>query len=203
VRLDSVRCTRCFSLQAPGAFACGRCGQSLELEALLDATDAPCPRCKRALESSPEESGRINECPRCGGIFVRREALAEILAAAEISGPMAAPTKPTAFTEVQYLPCPLCHASMNRTNFGKLSGVIVDVCKKHGTWFDAGELTRVVAFVASGGLRRTRARERDQQKEERVREAEAQRTLATIRTRHDVERDVREWGEILTDLFFW
>ena len=49
---------------------------------------------------------------------------------------------------------------MNRVNFGKVSGVIVDVCKAHGTWFDPGELTRVVAFAAAGGLERTRAREK-------------------------------------------
>jgi Zn-finger nucleic acid-binding protein len=145
----------------------------------------------------------VHECPRCGGLFVRREALAEILAAAEISGPMQVPPKPSVLAEVQYLPCPMCHSSMNRLNFGKLSGVIVDVCKKHGTWFDAGELTRVVAFVAAGGLVRSRAREEDRKKEEKAREADAHRTLAIIRSRHDVERDVREWSEILTDLFFW
>src|ERR1043165_3168427 len=37
VRLDNVRCVRCFSLQPPGAFSCGRCGQAMELEPLLDA----------------------------------------------------------------------------------------------------------------------------------------------------------------------
>jgi hypothetical protein len=39
-----------------------------------------------------------------------------------------------------------------------MSGVIVDVCKKHGTWFDLGELPRVLAFVAAGGLERSRRR---------------------------------------------
>jgi hypothetical protein len=47
---------------------------------------------------------------------------------------------------------------MNRKNFGSVSGVIVDVCKQHGTWFDLGELPRVLAFVAGGGMDRTRAR---------------------------------------------
>jgi len=41
---------------------------------------------------------------------------------------------------------------MNRVNFGRKSGVVVDVCKVHGTWFDAGELTQAVEWVASGGL---------------------------------------------------
>jgi Zn-finger nucleic acid-binding protein len=41
---------------------------------------------------------------------------------------------------------------MNRVNFGKRSGVIVDVCKEHGVWFDRGELTQAIEFVAKGGL---------------------------------------------------
>ena len=86
VRLESVRCQRCFSLQAPGTFACTRCGSALELEPMLDATDAPCPRCQHPLEAAPGELGRAHECPRCGGIFVPRDALAEILCGAELGG---------------------------------------------------------------------------------------------------------------------
>ena len=41
---------------------------------------------------------------------------------------------------------------MNRVNFGRRSGVVVDVCKPHGTWFDAGELTQAIEWVSSGGL---------------------------------------------------
>lgn len=45
---------------------------------------------------------------------------------------------------------------MHRKNFGGRSGVIVDVCTSHGTWFDAEELPRVLAFVEAGGLERVR-----------------------------------------------
>src|SRR4051812_43321923 len=48
---------------------------------------------------------------------------------------------------------------MNRVNFAHTSGVIVDVCTKHGTWFDADELRRVLEFITSGGLEAARARE--------------------------------------------
>ena len=44
---------------------------------------------------------------------------------------------------------------MNRRNFGRTSGVIVDCCGAHGTWFDADELERVGKFVAAGGLAST------------------------------------------------
>lgn len=144
----------------------------MELEPLLDATDAPCPRCRSHLEiANAAADAHTHECPRCGGIFVSRDALADIMCRAEIGG--AVPDMPSRMTskitdDVRYLPCPLCHSSMNRTNFGRVSGVIVDVCHKHGTWFDAGELTRTVAFAASGGLERTRAREKEAAKDAAV-----------------------------------
>ena len=53
-----------------------------------------------------------------------------------------------------YIKCPVCGDMMNRVNFGRRSGVIVDVCIDHGTWFDAEEIDRVAAFIASGGLAR-------------------------------------------------
>lgn len=136
---------------------------------------------------------------------MRREALAEILAAAELNGPIAVPPQRSAFTEVKYLPCPLCHTTMNRMNFGRLSGVIVDVCKKHGTWFDAGELTRVVAFVASGGLSRTREREKEAARAEKARLAETKRVIANMKTRQDIERErtFNEWATFLSEIFFW
>jgi Zn-finger nucleic acid-binding protein len=55
--------------------------------------------------------------------------------------------------DVRYLRCPVCHEPMQRMNFGQKSGVVVDACKLHGTWFDAGELDAVLAFVAEGGLK--------------------------------------------------
>jgi len=41
---------------------------------------------------------------------------------------------------------------MIRKNFGTISGIVVDVCGHHGTFFDYGELPGVMDFVRSGGL---------------------------------------------------
>jgi len=49
---------------------------------------------------------------------------------------------------------------MNRMNFARCSGVIVDVCKQHGTWFDRDELSRIVEFIRGGGLNAARAKEK-------------------------------------------
>jgi Zn-finger nucleic acid-binding protein len=41
---------------------------------------------------------------------------------------------------------------MNRMNFGIRSGIVLDVCRAHGTWFDGGELGAVLDFVREGGI---------------------------------------------------
>ena len=75
-------------------------------------------------------------------------------------------------------PAPICAKLMNRMNFGKRSGVVLDSCAKHGTWFDADELRRVVEFVRDGGLDRARAIEKEQLEEER-RLLVARKTMAS------------------------
>jgi Zn-finger nucleic acid-binding protein len=166
VPLASVRCPHCFALHFTGSRFCARCGKELELEALLDATDAPCPRCDKplsTLQGSPTGTGLatlpMHECTSCGGIFVSQEILDTIVARGtpaphSPTHPRVGPPVPVehAVDVVRYVKCPLCHDLMNRVNFGKRSGVIVDVCKTHGVWFDRGELTRVIEFVAKGGL---------------------------------------------------
>jgi hypothetical protein len=36
---------------------------------------------------------------------------------------------------------------MNRRNWGKRSGIILDVCQKHGVWFDLHELEDLLRFL--------------------------------------------------------
>jgi len=50
-----------------------------------------------------------------------------------------------------YPPCPICQQLMNRKNWGSYSGVIVDFCLDHGTWFEADQLEKVREYVALGG----------------------------------------------------
>ena len=61
---------------------------------------------------------------------------------------------------IHYVPCPVCAKLMNRVNFARSSGVILDICKADGVWFDREELRRVVEFVRAGGLEISRERDR-------------------------------------------
>jgi Zn-finger nucleic acid-binding protein len=56
---------------------------------------------------------------------------------------------------------------MNRANFARCSGVIVDLCKKHGIWFDRDELSRIIEFINKGGLEVARSQEKIRLEEER------------------------------------
>ena len=67
---------------------------------------------------------------------------------------------------LKYLKCPECLQLMNRLNFGRTSGVLVNTCLDHGTWFDAGGLPRVLEFVAQGKLAEIMEEERRELEEE-------------------------------------
>lgn len=78
-------------------------------------------------------------------------------------------------TKITYRKCPVCAKIMNRTNFGKRSGVITDQCHGHGIWLDAGELQRLVEWKNSGGKLvdeeyRKEAARIQEQREKRIRE---------------------------------
>tara|TARA_B100001173_G_scaffold239382_1_gene209126 strand:- start:19 stop:465 length:447 start_codon:yes stop_codon:yes gene_type:complete len=51
----------------------------------------------------------------------------------------------------KYRPCPACQTLMNRKLHGKRSGVIVDSCREHGIWLDAGELRQLMEWSRAGG----------------------------------------------------
>jgi Zn-finger nucleic acid-binding protein len=121
----------------------------------------------------------VQECLACGGLWLEREAFEGLAASREGQGavlgalpgqaPKAEPSE--GLTAIQYRPCPRCAQRMNRVNYAKRSGVVLDVCKDHGLWFDRDELRRVLVFIQEGGLDRARERDLEELKE-------AQRTAA-------------------------
>lgn len=111
----------------------------------------------------------VHGCPRCGGVWVSKFPLERLVATAAEStsspqaaaGPARVHRRRMANTKVVYRKCAECGQHMLRRNFARISGVVVDRCADHGTYFDAGELEDVLAFVRSGGL--AMAQERDAQ----------------------------------------
>ncbi len=165
IELASVRCWRCFELAFSGTSHCGRCGATLGLEGDAGPSGATCPSCEsESLHLIDVGEHRIEECPACTGVLVDHETLGRLTqrreaeAGVHVLGSKRVELQPEA---VRYRACPRCPQVMTRKNFGRRSGVIVDVCTDHGVWFDAHELTAVLDFVATGGLEESRQRDLD------------------------------------------
>jgi Zn-finger nucleic acid-binding protein len=115
----------------------------------------------------------LHECARCYGLWLETAAFEHLCRNAEQQAATLGSAQPaggsTPLAPVRYRRCPQCHEMMHRLNFARCSGVIVDVCRAHGTWFDANELHRIVHFIRRGGLDQSRAKEKRDLEEERRR----------------------------------
>ena len=161
--LALVACPSCFAAIFQGAKHCSFCGAQAVREAGGPRAVRPCPECRRDLRPVKVGSVTLDECAVCGGVFVDPPSFERVCAEHEqqavvLQAAFPIPSARTPRPE-RYWPCPVCERLMNRQNFARLSGVIVDVCRGHGVWFNHGELHAIVAFVRAGGL--DRARERD------------------------------------------
>ena len=108
----------------------------------------------------------LRECRKCEGLWADAETIRQICSdserqAAVLGMATVVPAKPIGDMEmnIRYVPCPVCKSLMNRVNFSRCSNVIVDVCSKHGTWFDKEELRRIVEFIRAGGVDKAREKE--------------------------------------------
>ncbi len=175
-RLATVACPSCFGMMFVGSRHCPRCGAAAERKVVDDANlpERSCPRCRINLGRISVGRSSLRECERCAGLWVDVASFEQICADREKQSAVlgtASTVKQTLQTRaaqgrVNYVPCPECSQLMNRVNFARCSGVVVDVCKGHGTWFDRDELQGIVEFIRSGGLEVSRAKEKQQLAEE-------------------------------------
>ena len=171
-RLATTSCASCFGLVFLGSRHCAHCGSAIAV-ANARSGECECPRGCGTLHRLALGGVELDECTRCSGVWLAIEVFRRLCAEEErravfLGAEIQARRTPAASAPtVRYVPCPECARLMNRVNFGKRSGIIVDSCSQHGTWFDADELRRVVEWVRDGGLDRARAHERLQLEEER------------------------------------
>ena len=168
--LQTLRCSDCLQLNFVGAQHCSRCGGRLYAPVPQSASAKRCPRCKVELETCAVGESIVEVCGRCGGLWVDIVAFQRICERHEksaafvgLGSPLPAPGAHATIDTVRYVACPQCGKLMNRVNFARHSGVIVDVCKTHGTWFDKDELGRILDFIARGGIDWARDKESEEQ----------------------------------------
>lgn len=205
-------CPRCFARIFHGAKHCDQCGAEVDVPANVNADGTAkqlvCPRCEasRVMVARLVGDTLLDECPHCNGVWldfaavdrlVRERRQVSTQAVLGMGGPVksgALPLNPPGRT---YVKCPECATIMNRTNFAKRSGIIIDNCRGHGTWFDADELPRIVEFVMNGGIEAANEaamrKMRDQVRKERAKVRSAQMQSSTtmdMRSRRGHQVDV-------------
>lgn len=173
----SLVCPECLARNAEGGTFCTGCGIEFLPQAPLASSDpTPCPGCEEPLVSQQVRTVWLRACSWCDGLWVPSSSLDALVRRMKDAreheaseGLGTRPTRNAAFDgAVVYRRCPACRQHMVRKNFGRTSGVIVDWCGAHGTWFDADELERVAAFVAAGGLKQEQEKEPNRADEVRI-----------------------------------
>jgi Zn-finger nucleic acid-binding protein len=181
----TTHCPHCYQrIPADSRFCavCARPIQSQEAEAVAPASHR-CPRCDIPMHEKNIGDFRVVTCDACGGLFIPHETFEMMQdASTRVVEALGAEKRSEEVLEakVRYLRCPVCRTMMNRKNFVRVSGVIVDVCRPHGIWFDAGEMEKIMDFIARGGMRKAREAEREIEKDE-----ELQRKLRGERIMHE------------------
>lgn len=151
-----VTCQHCNGKVNSKIRYCPHCGG----ENLRKATNAilDCPQCKCELEESEYRGSKIDICPQCKGLWLdTNEFDFHISERDTFSDDTISKTysKPALPKKSEYVKCARCSAVMVQKNFRRISGVIIDICRDHGAWLDAGELEQIRCFIANGGLNKS------------------------------------------------
>jgi Zn-finger nucleic acid-binding protein/RNA polymerase subunit RPABC4/transcription elongation factor Spt4 len=191
-RLATVSCPSCFALMFQGAAFCPKCGaRNTRTEQKVEG--ARCPGCGKEMSAVEVGATAMLECPACDGVWMDATTFERLCADRESQAAalhrFAGKARRTP-ERVQYRRCVECGKMMNRVNFGRVSGTVVDACRGHGTYLDAGELHAIVEFVHGGGLDRARERQIQELKEEQKRLLDVEARAARDRGRADPHSSV-------------
>ncbi len=157
--LQTVACPKCMGMMFMGSEFCPHCGVRAAAVVGGGRTDRLCPRCSNKLQAMSVADTPLDECVECGGLWIdisHFDYICSNTAAQEAATGLRLPPPPKFDPAVHYLKCPQCRKLMNRVNYARRSGVIIDICRAHGIWLDRDEMRQVIAFIRSGGLGRAR-----------------------------------------------
>jgi Zn-finger nucleic acid-binding protein len=117
----------------------------------------PCPACGAALVRAHPTHG-VFVCQACGGVFADLAASNALRTAAETARMAIVAVSETAAQHARIaVPadapgrmCPACRVVLGRT---VIAGVTIDWCASHGTFFDRGEIVRIVSAARAAKAR--------------------------------------------------
>jgi Zn-finger nucleic acid-binding protein len=186
--LNCTKCNRRIQMNRDNCLYCGEPAPSVGPTSKL----LKCPRCSGALTEEMIDEMMLDVCHSCGGTWYDKTELeARLKRHLEDNGeqgPEATQQPPpgthgTSPGEVKYLPCPHCQKTMVPRNFGRNSGVIVDVCGYHGYFLDAGEFEKLVMFEEQDGSAKSQELE-ERRAQARAREVERDHAAMNRRSSH-------------------
>jgi Zn-finger nucleic acid-binding protein len=189
----SLICPECFARCADDSRFCVACGIAFRPEPLrIDGHELPCPACSVLMPPRQISGVALNECLTCHGLWAPGESFDRLVSRAIRARQNAGPAelhvlKPRvtgsnpAGQSVEYRRCPECDGYMQRRNYRKKSGVIIDSCPNHGIWLDADELEQIAGFILSGSAG---SPDQPETAEERQKKAAAGAATARIQVQH-------------------
>lgn len=155
-------CGACGARASSNDKFCVRCGEPVvDSEHAARPGPKDCPVCpdKQPLRHRALNNAALLDCGRCGGLWVDRATFARLAAEARRhaleQGSQLVHKIPTTVRPQNgpaYRKCIECGTVMTRKNYGRKSGVIVDVCTTHGIWFDMQEMEEVLGWLRAGGV---------------------------------------------------
>jgi Zn-finger nucleic acid-binding protein len=157
--LQTVACPKCLGMMFAGSKFCPHCGAVAQTLSQGQTTTHSCPRCNEKLTAVEVATTPLEECMHCGGLWIDVSNFEHICSTAEAqqaaTGLRVPP--PVGFDpNVRYLKCPQCGNIMNRMNYAGRSGIIINICGRHGVWLDREEIRQIIEFIRGGGLDKAR-----------------------------------------------
>jgi len=131
-----------------GAAICPHC----RLRQRLDVRPLDCPQCATALvlmEGTPSRR-TVRACMSCRGIFFNPADFRVFLEHPVNTEPGGMPEPEALAQAMTYRNCPVCSEAMTPLTLTG-SRALLDICRNHGIWLDAGELTRLRQWWRSEG----------------------------------------------------
>jgi Zn-finger nucleic acid-binding protein len=160
--LQTVACPKCLGMMFAGSKFCPHCGAVAQVIEQGPQTKHNCPRCQVQMQHVQVASTPLEECTRCGGLWIDVSNFEHLCADAEARqaalGLQLPPPSPLDH-HVRYLACPQCKNLMNRMNYAGRSGIVINVCRPHGVWLDRDEMSQIIQFIRAGGLDKARLAE--------------------------------------------
>jgi uncharacterized protein len=109
-----------------------------------------CPHCTSHLVTLEFADIEVDYCFKCRGIWLDKGEVEHLIRIAGGNDHLLK-IATSASTRERKRKCPVCRKPMDKELVGEVETVLLDRCGKHGMWYDAGELKKIIAFSCTGG----------------------------------------------------